>query len=181
MGVGEVRTPSVLEGPAGDLHEYVFESGGAQVHRTNQASAGEGFNQGRNELMASGEFDAEAVFKDLRGDLKTLLNGGGERPGVVGREGDDIRADAGLEGGWGVAGGESALIHDGQAIAVLGFIHEVSGEEDRYSIGFADGAEMLPEINACGRIEAGGGFIKKQEARAGEQALGEFNPAAHSA
>ena len=62
---------------------------------------------------------------------------------------------------------ELALVHEGDAIAALGFVQVRRGDED----GEAVGREMrqgVPELAARDRIDAGGGLVEQQHTGAAE-------------
>ena len=165
--------------PAGDADEHILQGGFTERDRADHA--GEGFDERGNEFVTSIALDAQRVAEDDGVDGEFLADGGAEGGGIVGGEGDDVAADLVLQCGGCVARDQLAVIHDRQAIAMLGFVQQVGGHQNGDAVFLADFAEVLPEIDAGAGVEAGAGFVEQQKARAMEKTLGEFDPAAHPA
>ena len=55
-----------------------------------------------------------------------------------------------------------ALVQDGEAVAALGFFHQVSGHNDRDALLIAQNLQVLPEIAAGARIEPGRRLVQQQ-------------------
>src|SRR5215207_6258009 len=82
----------------------------------------------------------------------------GDRVGREMRVGDDL-LDRTL--------GEELAIRDvGDLVAALGFIHVVGRDENGHSL-VSKGVDLIPEIAASLRINAGRWFVKQQELRRG--------------
>jgi hypothetical protein len=169
----------VFKSAAGGADEDVFEGGFAEGDGADKA--GEGFDELGDELVPAIALDAERVVDGDGFDLEFIADGALEGGGVGGGEGDDVSTDLFFEGGGGAGGDELAVIEDGEAVAVFGFVHEVGGDEDGDAIALADFQEVFPEVDAGTGVEAGAGFIEQQDARAVEQAFGELDAPAHAA
>ena len=93
---------------------------------------------------------------------------GGDLVGTGGRElrplhPDGVPLQRGLEFGGRALGGQTAVVNEGDQIAVLvGLVDLVGGENDRGAV-----AIRLPEVGPEGRlgvgVEAGGGLVEEDE------------------
>ena len=72
--------------------------------------------------------------------------------------------------------GEQLAVEDvGEAMAALGFIHVVRGDEERQALA-GELMDLLPEIAARLRIHAGGRLVEEQQLRLVDQARGQREP-----
>ncbi|MPM97778.1 hypothetical protein SDC9_144955 [bioreactor metagenome] len=53
-------------------------------------------------------------------------------------------------------------VHQRDAVAALGLVHEVGGDEDRHPVLAREVDDELPEAIPCHRIDAGGRFVENQ-------------------
>src|SRR5208337_1820665 len=69
-------------------------------------------------------------------------------------------------------GDDLTVIDNGEAVTeAFGLVHVVSREQDGATF-FLEGADDVPELAAALRIEAGGGLVKKEDARIADQSSG---------
>jgi hypothetical protein len=103
--------------------------------------------------------------------------GGGE----IAADGEDGAWDVGaLEGGRGVQRDELAVDHEADAVAVLGFVEVVGGDEDGRA-GADELADEAPEGAAGGRVDARGGLVEEDEGRLVDEGAGEGEALADAA
>ena len=69
---------------------------------------------------------------------------------------------AGHELGRGVAGQYGPGVHQGDAVAAQGLVHEVSGDEDRDALAAGEVDQELPELVAGDGVDPGGGLIEQE-------------------
>ena len=69
---------------------------------------------------------------------------------------------AGHELGRGVAGQDGPGVHQGDAVAAQGLVHEVSGDEDRDALAAGEVDQELPELVAGDGVDPGGGLIEQE-------------------
>ena len=62
----------------------------------------------------------------------------------------------------GVAGEDGAGVHQGDAVAAQGLVHEMGGDEDRDALAAREVDEQLPELVAGDRVDAGGGLVEQE-------------------
>ena len=92
-------------------------------------------------------------FRRLAGGVGDVTDEGGLQ--VVGTA-------AGHELGRGVAGEDSAGVHQGDAVAAQGLVHEMGGDEDRDALAAGEVDEELPELVAGDGVDARGGLIEQE-------------------
>ena len=69
-------------------------------------------------------------------------------------------------------------MHQRDAVAALGLVHEMRRDEDRHAVAPRQLAQQLPEHVAGGRIDAGGRFVEDQHFRPMQAGGGELQPLA---
>src|SRR5215831_15302721 len=79
----------------------------------------------------------------------------------------------------GVSSTITHLIHDRDAVAVLGLVHVVGGEEDGDLLARLQLADVAPDRAARLRVEAHGGLVQEQHPRRVQQAAGDLEPPLH--
>lgn len=62
-----------------------------------------------------------------------------------------------------VVGEDLAFAHEEEAVAALGLVHDVRGDEKRGAALGGDGVEEVPQVAAQDGVEADGGFVEDQE------------------
>ena len=85
----------------------------------------------------------------------------------VGDEADErgfqvVGVALGHQPGRSVAGQHGARVHQGDAVAAEGLVHEVGGDEDRHPLTAREVDEQLPELVAGDRIHAGGRLVQQE-------------------
>src|ERR1700761_2885233 len=145
-----------------EVDEDVLEPGGdlAPLVRV-AAEGGDGaFEFGRVfaadvERVAKGDglLDAGMLAKFF-GELEEI--GAAHRP----RDEADVIDDI-LDG---AAGEEIAVGNVGEAVATLGFVHVVGGDEEGEALR-GENVDLLPKVAAGLGIDAGGGLVEEEEAR----------------
>ncbi len=88
-----------------------------------------------------------------------LLDGGG--------------AAAAAEFAGGVVGEELACAHEEEAVAALGLVHDVGGDEEGGAAVGGDAVEEVPQVAAEDRVEADGGLVEDEQVRGAEQGDGQ--------
>src|ERR1700722_18164092 len=74
------------------------------------------------------------------------------------------------------------MVDDGDAVAeIVGFVHVMRGDEDRQLHAVAQLVEHLPDSNARYGIEAGGGFVEKEDAGVVNEAASDYPSSSHAA
>ena len=164
---------------AGGLDEDVFEGWLAYGDGIDQA--GEGFDELGDEFVAAGFLEADDAVEGFGFQIKFIGDDLRDLRGLCAAQGDDVAADAVFQNGGRVAGGQAAVIQNGESGTAVGFVHEVGGEQDRDAVVMLDFAEVAPEVYAGGGVEAGAGFVEEEDLGAVEHSLGEFDAAAHAA
>lgn len=86
---------------------------------------------------------------------------------------DRLRAGAQAQVVGAVLGEDLALAHEQQAVAALGFVHDVRGDEDRRAALFGEAVEEVPEVAAQDGVEADGRFVEDEQFGCAEQGDGE--------
>src|SRR5215217_9359706 len=169
----------VADGPAGVGQEDVVESGPGHRDRVDgHLQAGE---QPGHEGRAFGHGEGDRALVDGRLDVEAgrqLLDG---PVVVVGRDLDPVLADAGLEGGRGVEGDDAALVDDGDAVAVLGLVHVVGGDEHGDLLAAVQLLQVVPDGGAGLGVQADGRLVQEQHPRRVQQAPGDLQPPPHAA
>ena len=94
---------------------------------------------------------------------------------------DGVGAGAGAQGVGGVLGEDLALAHEEQAVAALGLVHDVGGDEEGGAAVGGDGVEEVPQVAAQDGVEADGRFVEDEEFGGAEQGDGEGDAAALAA
>ena len=110
--------------------------------------------------------------------LLDLLGGAGV---VLGAEADDVGADHALEGVGGVERHQLPLVDDGDAVAVLGLLHVVSGHEDGDGVLPLQLDYVVPDVLAGLGVEADGRLVEEEDVRVVEHAAGDLEAAPHAA
>src|SRR5947209_4043731 len=169
----------VTNGAARVGHEDVVEGGAAHAHRPyRHAEVGQ---QARNEPLAVGHLDDEAVGLDRRLQPE-LLGDGPRRSRVVGGdESDPVGPDGGLQGLGRVEGDDLAHVHDGDTVTVLRLVHVVGGQEDGEVLLAAKLVEVLPDRSPGLGVQADGRLVEEQHPGRVEQAPGDLEPSLHPA
>ena len=95
------------------------------------------------------------------------------RPVKSGPATDQVgQAGLGDDFGGGAVGQQFAASDEGQAMAALGFVHVMGGDEEGQAAG-GEKVDLLPEIAAGLGVHAGGGFVQQKEFRPVNQAGGQ--------
>ena len=104
-------------------------------------------------------FDAAYALHPLQ-----LANQRGGTVAVIEVEGVDLlRADRSFQRGGRVFDQNLAVVDDGDAVAeFVGLFHVVGGEDDGDAL-FAQAADGVPHGDAALRVEAGAGFVEKED------------------
>ncbi len=110
-----------------------------------------------------------------------VLERGDGRRIVGGRDLHAVLADGGLEIGRRIERDDLALVDDGDAVAVLGFVHVVRGDEDGDLLALVQLVDVLPDRGAGLRIEPDGGLVEEQHLGRMQQAARDLEPAPHAA
>ena len=75
-----------------------------------------------------------------------------------------------------------AAVDDGDAVAeAVGLVHVMRGQKQRAALLGAQMRDHLPHRDAGGRVEAGGGFVQKQNLRVMHQAARDLEAPPHAA
>ena len=77
-------------------------------------------------------------------------------------------------------GDQLAFVQDGEAVAALGFFHQVSGDDDRDAFLISEDLQVLPEIATGARIEAGRRLVQQQDRWMMQQTFCELDAASHA-
>ena len=144
----------------GEVEEDVVEARLLHGHRFDRDT--ELFEELRHERGAFRDSEGHQPFDHARLKAEARLEGG-DRRGVVGSGNlHAILAHGSLEVGGRIERDDLALIDNGDAIAVLGFVHIVRGDEDGDLLALMEFADVLPDRGAGLRIEADRGLVEKQ-------------------
>ena len=108
-------------------------------------------------------------------DVELLLDFGGQAARVVGANRDGVAADGRLQRDRRIERGQIALVHDRDAVGPLGFVQQMRREDDRHAVALADLLQVLPQVAARARIEAGRRLVEQQQPRAMQHAGGQFD------
>jgi hypothetical protein len=125
--------------------------------------------------------DAHAVRSRGCVDVQSFPQGRGRGTVVAGAEVDPVGGEYRLQLRRRALGDDPAVVDDGDAVAALRLVEVVGGQEERGRLPFADVIEVRPHLGACLRVQADGGFVQEQHARAVEQAAGDLQPSPHAA
>ena len=79
--------------------------------------------------------------------------------------GDGVVADRRLQRVGRVDRNDLALVDDRDAIATLGFVHVVRGEEHRRLLALAQLVDVVPDVHAGLRVEADRRLVEEQHPR----------------
>ena len=164
---------------SGAVDEDVFQRGLADAEGLN--FAGKGFDDVGDKAMAVLDFEADLLVHDGGIDMEFAANLSCQRLWIAGFQEDYIAADFSGERFGCAESDEVALVQDGEAIAALGFFHEMGSDDDGDALLVAEDSEVLPEVAAGAGIETGGRFIEEQDLGMVEQTFREFDAALHSA
>ena len=74
----------------------------------------------------------------------------------------------------------AAAVHQRDAIAAGGFVHEVGGDENGYTLFPCHAEQILPKHIARGGIDAGSGLVQNQHLRAVQAGGGQLQALAHA-
>ena len=77
-------------------------------------------------------------------------------------------------------GQHAAAVHQRDAVAAGGFVHEVGGDENGYALFPRHAEQVLPKHIARGGIDAGGGLVQNQHLRAVQAGGGQLQALAHA-
>src|SRR5215218_11286156 len=169
----------VADGAAGVGQEDVVEAGPGHGHRVDGGvEAGE---QPGHEGRALGHGEGHRALVDGRLDVEAgaqLL----DRPGVVvGGDLDPVLADAGLQGRRGVEGDDPALVDDGDAVAVLGLVHVVGGDEHGDLLAAVQLLQVIPDGRPGLGVEADGRLVREQRPGRAQRRTGDRQAPPHAA
>ncbi len=117
--------------------------------------------------MSPGPRSGQAVLRHVRQALAHRFVVEAARFLQVADEGFFQRGVAAVldERGGAVAGEHLAGVHQRDAVAALGFVHEVGGNEDGDLVAAREIDHQLPETVARYRIDAGGRLVENQQVR----------------
>ena len=91
-----------------------------------------------------------------------------------------VGPDARLERLGSAQGDDAALVHDGDAVAVLRLVHVVGGHEDRRALGSAQLVDVAPDGAAGLGVQTDGRLVEEEHHRAVEQSPGDLQPTFHA-
>ncbi|MNN14889.1 hypothetical protein D3C81_1279710 [compost metagenome] len=150
-------------------HEHGAEQGKGQAHLVAQQF----FALSAGDRPQAAQAEALAQWRGGRG---CLLQYGAVRGLGRGLLGLFQAADEGvfqgfagvlaLQGIWRVAGQHAACMHQRNAVAALGFVHEVGGQENGHALLARQLHQQPPEVIAGGRVDAGSRLVEDQHFRA---------------
>jgi hypothetical protein len=106
------------------------------------------------------------------------------RPGdhvVGGLDRDGVGADRRLELIGCVDGHDLALVNDRDAIAALGFVHVVGGEEHGGRLAGAQRVDVLPDVDTRLGVEPNRRLVEEEDSRHVEETAGDLEPSLHPA
>src|SRR5205085_11720343 len=122
------------------------------------------------ELLAVGDEEGDRSLRDRRLQLEAL----GEHPHrgfvAVGADAHSISSDAALESFRRVDHDDLAVVHDGDAVAVLGLVHVVRGEERGDRLTALELVDVAPDVTAGLWVEADRRLVEEQDPRRMQQA-----------
>ena len=125
--------------------------------------------------------DAHLITQYRGRDVEAIANVLSEGIGVAGGvEQDDVAADFTFQFRRSAQSDEVTFVHDGETVATLGFFHEVRGDQHAHVLFVAEDCQVLPEIAAGAGVEAGRGFVEKEDSGMMQEALRQFNAALHA-
>jgi hypothetical protein len=93
-------------------------------------------------------FDAHFVIQNCRFYAELLRNPCSERISILCFRADHVATDFGPKRGRGIQADDLAPIDDGNAIAVICFLHQVRRQQDGDVLLVAQAVERLPKIDA---------------------------------
>src|SRR5919197_1071208 len=150
----------VADGRPGVGQEDVVQGGAGDVDRADgDAELGE---QAGHELLAVGDREGDRALVDGGLDREAVAQRGDRRLVVVGVDLHAVLGDPRLERVRGAVGDDPAGVDDRDALAVLGLVHVVGGQEDGNVLAAAQLVEVLPDRRAGLRVEADGGLVEEQ-------------------
>ncbi len=150
------RHARAIEG-ADDLEQRRARSHGHGHHGTVGIARGRAVGEGRQRRLACGE-----VLRRHDGHV------------------DALTAHSQLELGRGARGHHAAVVEQDDVIGqVVGFVEVLSGQQQGHPIAH-ELLEEVPELDAAGRIQTGGGLVEEQHRWRGHQRGGQVEAAAHS-
>src|SRR5580704_1211278 len=113
---------------AGAADEDVFKRGLADGKRLD--FSGKSLDDFSDEAVRAFALDANLIFEYRRFYMKAGADALGQGGGIAGRiQQNNIAADFALQLCGRAQGDQIALVHDGEAVTALGFLHEVRGNE----------------------------------------------------
>ena len=80
-----------------------------------------------------------------------------------------------------VGGEDLALAHEEEAVAALGLVHDVGGDQEGGAAFGGEGVEEVPQVAAQDGVEADGGFVEDEQFGGAEEGYGEGDAAALAA
>ena len=105
----------------------------------------------------------------------------GQQSSVVrGIQQDHVAADFALQFCRRAQGHQISFIHDGQAVAALGFFHQVRRHQHGHLFFVAQDLQILPQIAAGARIQARRWLIQQQDSGMVQQSFRQFDAALHA-
>src|SRR5271165_378110 len=113
--------------------------------------------------------DTDLRLKHLRVQVESCADSFRQRVRVLRIQKDYIPTNFVLEFIRGAQRHDLPFVQDGKAIAALGLLHEMSGDDHGDSLFVAEKRKILPEITPGPRIESGGGFVEQEDRRVMEQ------------
>ncbi len=172
-----VFTPELVSGA---VDEYIFQRRLADRNRLNLS--GKCLDQVGHKTVPAFALDAHLIAQHGRLHVEARPDVVGQQTGVVGGiEQDHVAADLALQFCRRAQRHQIAFIHDGEAVATLGFFHQMRGHQHRNVLFIAQDLQVLPQIAPRSRIKASRRLIEQQHSRMMQQALGQFDAALHAA
>ena len=119
----------------------------------------------RDPLVAVGHFQAHRAIHHAAFAAEAIANARRQPLGRRRLNGDGVAADGGSQGVGRIERHEFSLIENRDAIGFVGFFQQVRRQHDGYAVMFAQFAQVVPQIAAGRRIQAGARLVEQQQLR----------------